>query len=73
MEVEAVNAETCARESDVLCTCTTAHEPLFDGRLLRPGTHLNLVGTFQNRTREVDDETGGCTSTVPSAFAPNGS
>ncbi len=45
------------RESDVLCTCTTANEPLFDGRLLRPGTHLNLVGTFQDRTREVDDET----------------
>ena len=57
IEVEVVNAETCARESDVLCTCTTAHGPLFDGRLLRPGTHLNLVGSFQTHTREVDDET----------------
>lgn len=57
IEVEPVNAETCARESDVLCTCTTSHEPLFDGRLLRPGTHLNLVGAFQTHTREVDDET----------------
>ena len=57
MEVEAVNAETCARESDVLCTCTTSHEPLFDGRWLRPGVHLNLVGAFQTHTREVDSET----------------
>ena len=57
IEVEPVNAETCARESDVICTCTTSHEPLFDGRLLRPGTHLNLVGAFQSHTREVDDET----------------
>src|SRR5262249_8874853 len=56
IQVEPVNAETCARESDVLCTCTTSHEPLFDGRLLRPGTHLNLVGAFQTHTREVDDE-----------------
>jgi ornithine cyclodeaminase/alanine dehydrogenase-like protein (mu-crystallin family) len=57
IEVQVVNAETCARESDVLCTCTTAHEPLFDGSLLQPGTHLNLVGAFQTHTREVDDET----------------
>ena len=57
IEVEPVNAETCARESDVICTCTTSHEPLFDGRWLRPGAHLNLVGAFQTHTREVDDET----------------
>src|SRR5215470_7872311 len=57
IEIEPVNAETCARESHVICTCTTSHEPLFDGRLLRPGAHLNLVGAFQSHTREVDDET----------------
>jgi ornithine cyclodeaminase/alanine dehydrogenase-like protein (mu-crystallin family) len=57
IEVERVTAETCARESNVICTCTTAIEPLFDGRWLMPGTHLNLVGAFQPHTREVDDET----------------
>jgi ornithine cyclodeaminase/alanine dehydrogenase-like protein (mu-crystallin family) len=57
IEAEPVNAETCARESDVICTCTTSSEPLFDGRLLRSGTHLNMVGAFQTHTREVDDET----------------
>ena len=57
IEVEPVTAEICARESDVICTCTTATGPLFDGRWLRPGTHLNLVGAFQPHTREVDDET----------------
>jgi alanine dehydrogenase len=57
INVESVNAETVARESDVICTCTTAHEPLFDGNWLRPGTHLNLVGAFQPETREVDDIT----------------
>jgi ornithine cyclodeaminase/alanine dehydrogenase-like protein (mu-crystallin family) len=57
IEVEAVDAETCVRQSDVLCTCTTSHEPLFEGEWLRPGTHLNLVGAFQPETREVDDET----------------
>jgi ornithine cyclodeaminase/alanine dehydrogenase-like protein (mu-crystallin family) len=57
LNVESVNAETVARESDVICTCTTAHEPLFDGNWLRRGTHLNLVGAFQPATREVDDVT----------------
>ena len=57
IRVEPVSAEICARESDVICTCTTANEPLFDGHWLRPGTHLNLVGAFQPHTREVDDET----------------
>jgi alanine dehydrogenase len=57
IEIKTVDPATCARESDVICACTTSAEPLFDGRLLRPGTHLNLVGAFQSHTREVDDET----------------
>ncbi|HKV94805.1 MAG TPA: ornithine cyclodeaminase family protein [Candidatus Angelobacter sp.] len=57
IEIESVTAEICVRESDVICTCTTATEPLFNGRWLKPGTHLNLVGAFQPHTREVDDET----------------
>jgi ornithine cyclodeaminase/alanine dehydrogenase-like protein (mu-crystallin family) len=57
LNVEPANAEMLTRDSDVICTCTTAHEPLFDGNWLRPGTHLNLVGAFQPETREVDDTT----------------
>jgi len=57
IRVEFVDREHCLRESDVICTCTTSHEPLFDGAWIRPGTHLNLIGAFQPHTREVDDET----------------
>jgi ornithine cyclodeaminase len=57
IEVEPVDAATCARESDVLCTCTTSSTPLFDGGCLQAGAHLNLVGAFQPDTREVDDTT----------------
>lgn len=57
IQVEPASAETLVRESDVICTCTTSSAPLFDGRWLRPGTHLNLVGAFQPEAREVDDET----------------
>lgn len=53
----AADARTCAAESDVLCTCTTSAIPLFDGRDLRPGTHLNLTGAYQPHTREADTVT----------------
>jgi ornithine cyclodeaminase/alanine dehydrogenase-like protein (mu-crystallin family) len=55
--VEAVYSRACASESDVLCTCTTSKTPLFDGHLLRPGTHVNCIGAFQPNTREVDSVT----------------
>lgn len=51
------DAASVAAESDVICTCTTSPIPLFDGNLIRPGTHLNLVGAFQPHTREVDSVT----------------
>jgi alanine dehydrogenase len=57
LPVESADARTCVHESDVLCTCTTSQVPLFDGNVLRPGTHLNLIGAFQPQAREVDSRT----------------
>jgi alanine dehydrogenase len=57
MKVESVYPRTCAAESDVLCTCTSSTDPLFDGNMLRKGTHLNVIGSFRPTTREVDDVT----------------
>ncbi len=54
LSIEPADAQTCASESDVICACTTSATPLFEGTLLRPGTHLNLVGAFQPQNREVD-------------------
>ena len=44
-------------EADLVCTCTTAEEPLFDGSLLQPGAHVNAMGSYRPETREVDTET----------------
>ena len=41
----------------MICTCTTSQTPLFEGQVLRPGVHLNLVGAFQPHAREVDSAT----------------
>jgi ornithine cyclodeaminase/alanine dehydrogenase-like protein (mu-crystallin family) len=42
---------------DVITACTRANEPIIAGRLLRPGTHVDLVGGFTPDTREADDDT----------------
>src|SRR5262249_18834575 len=54
LPIAAADTKTCALESDFLCTCTSSEAPLFDGQWLRPGTHLNAIGTFQPHTRELD-------------------
>lgn len=57
VQVDPADAESCIRQSDVVCTCTTSKVPVFDGRWLKPGMHLNLIGAFQPESREVDSET----------------
>lgn len=41
--------------ADVVCTCTTSAEPLFDGATLRPGVHVNAVGSYKRDERELDE------------------
>lgn len=54
LPIRAADPYSCATQAEVICACTNSPDPLFDGKLLRPGTHLNLVGSFQPQTREVD-------------------
>lgn len=44
------------READLICTCTTAEAPLFDGGSLPAGTHVNAVGSSRPETRELDTQ-----------------
>ena len=44
-----------AAAADVIVTVTSSAVPVFDGRAVRPGTHLNLGGAFRPDTREVDN------------------
>ena len=43
------------RRADVVSCVTGASEPLVHGADLRPGTHLDLVGSFRADMRESDD------------------
>ncbi|HKP84623.1 MAG TPA: ornithine cyclodeaminase family protein [Blastocatellia bacterium] len=52
-----VSHTEAAREANLICACTSAPLPLFDGKLLGNGTHINAVGAFTPATRELDTET----------------
>ncbi len=45
------------READIVCTATTSSTPVFDGRDLRPGTHINAIGGYTPAMQEVDSAT----------------
>ena len=45
------------READIICTATVSSTPVFDGRDLRPGTHINAIGSYTPTMQEVDAET----------------
>jgi alanine dehydrogenase len=47
--------ESAVEAADVIITATTSHQPVFDGRLLRPGTHITAIGAFTPSMRELDD------------------
>ncbi|MEO7003388.1 MAG: ornithine cyclodeaminase family protein [Ktedonobacterales bacterium] len=52
----AATAEEAVRSADIVVTATTTRAPVLDGAWLRPGTHLNLMGSNWADRREVDDE-----------------
>ena len=43
-------------EADIVSCATLSTEALIEGRWLRPGTHLDLVGAFTPEMRETDSE-----------------
>jgi ornithine cyclodeaminase len=56
LEAKTATTEEAASSCDLICTCTTSDAPLFDGRTIQPGTHINAVGAFTPGTRELDTE-----------------
>jgi ornithine cyclodeaminase/alanine dehydrogenase-like protein (mu-crystallin family) len=47
--------ESSLRAADIVCCCTTAREPLFDGGLVAPGATIVAIGSHEPDAREVDE------------------
>jgi ornithine cyclodeaminase/alanine dehydrogenase-like protein (mu-crystallin family) len=52
----ATDVQDAVREADIICTVTGAQEPVLKGAWVRPGTHVNLVGSSMAGPVEVDSE-----------------
>jgi ornithine cyclodeaminase/alanine dehydrogenase-like protein (mu-crystallin family) len=50
------NVKEAVAEADIVCTVTSASEPILKGEWIQPGTHLNLVGSGYAGPAEVDDD-----------------
>jgi ornithine cyclodeaminase len=48
--------EAAVAEADIVCTVTAALEPILKGAWVRPGAHLNLVGSSHAVPVEVDSD-----------------
>jgi len=55
--VPALRPDLAVMEKDIVVTATGAKTPVFDGRLIEEGTHLNVVGSNFLSKAEVDVET----------------
>ncbi|MBM4298270.1 MAG: ornithine cyclodeaminase family protein, partial [Deltaproteobacteria bacterium] len=53
----AQTAEAVVRDSDLLVTVTTAKEPIVQAAWLKPGVHVNAVGSHRPDLREIDGAT----------------
>ncbi|MBL76569.1 MAG: hypothetical protein CL763_06580 [Chloroflexi bacterium] len=58
IEIEPVeSAEMAVENSNVICTITNSREPVFDGKYLNSGTHINAAGSNHWARRELDLDT----------------
>lgn len=53
----AANPDQAIREADVVCTATTSRTPVFPDQLLKPGAHINAVGSYTPQMQEIPAET----------------
>ena len=57
LDVEPASSPKALREADVVCTATTSAVPVFADRDLKPGVHINAVGSYKPHVREIPGET----------------
>src|SRR4030043_481438 len=49
------NPSEAVRQSDILVTSTTSKTPVFSGKDLKPGVHINAIGAFRPDMRGGED------------------
>ena len=50
------NVESAVAEADIICTVSSASEPILQSAWVKPGTHINCVGSSHAIPIEIDDD-----------------
>lgn len=49
------SAEEAVKDADIITCVTTSSKPVFDGRLVKKGCHINGVGSYTPAMNEIDE------------------
>jgi ornithine cyclodeaminase len=53
----AASPDEAIESTDIICTATNSAKPVFNGLKLKPGTHINAIGSYKPHVQELDEET----------------
>lgn len=54
--VAASYVHEAVREADIICTVSSAREPILNGKWVKPGSHVNVVGSSYAVPVEIDND-----------------
>ena len=56
LDIEIIQAKSAddVLAADIICTATSSPTPIFEGAKVKPGTHINGIGSHTPNTRELD-------------------
>ncbi|MCX6599280.1 MAG: ornithine cyclodeaminase family protein [Acidobacteria bacterium] len=63
-QVNCGSAEECVRGADIICTATWAKDPVLEAAWVKPGAHVNAVGSNYRTKRELPGELIGLAGIV---------
>lgn len=54
---QATNPSEAVHHADIIVTATTSKKPVFSGKDIKPGAHINGIGSFTPQMQEIDEIT----------------
>lgn len=61
---QVTDAQQVVENSDIIITATRSHEPVFNPKWLKPGTHINTVGPYIKDAQELDEKVAQMSKTI---------
>lgn len=55
--VISTSADEATKNADIIVTCTTSSRPVLHGNCVKPGAHVNAIGSFTPTMQEIDEQT----------------